>query len=69
MRALIQLVFLFMPLSVVLAQSAKMSSEQYIIMYKEDAIIEMYRTGVPASITLAQGILESQNGNFRNSVK
>lgn len=65
MRALIQLVFLFMPLSVVLAQSAKMSSEQYIIMYKEDAIIEMYRTGVPASITLAQGILESQNGNSR----
>lgn len=34
-------------------------------MYKDLAIYEMYRTGVPASITLAQGILESQNGNSR----
>lgn len=42
-----------------------MSSEQYIIMYKDYAIVEMYRSGVPASITLAQGILESQNGNSR----
>lgn len=27
------------------------------------AIREMERTGIPASITMAQGILESQNGN------
>lgn len=47
------------------AQSAKMSAEQYIIKYKDLAVIEMYRAGVPASITLAQGILESQNGNSR----
>ena len=47
------------------AQPSKASSEQYILKYKDFAIGEMYRTGVPASITLAQGILESQNGNSR----
>lgn len=35
---------------------------EYISRYKELAIKEMQRTGVPASITLAQGILESQSG-------
>ncbi len=35
----------------------------YISTYKDIAIREMQRTGVPASITLAQGILESQSGN------
>ena len=35
---------------------------EYINTYKELAIKEMLRTGVPASITLAQGILESQSG-------
>jgi LysM repeat protein len=34
----------------------------YIDEYKDLAIEEMVRTGVPASITLAQGILESQAG-------
>ena len=34
----------------------------YINTYKELAIKEMIRTGVPAAITLAQGILESQSG-------
>lgn len=47
------------------AQPSKISTEQYVIKYKDYAIAEMYRTGVPASITLAQGILESQNGNSR----
>ena len=32
-------------------------------MFKEDAIREMLMYGVPASITLAQGMLESANGN------
>jgi hypothetical protein len=35
----------------------------YINTYKELAINEMQRTGVPASITLAQGIHESEAGN------
>lgn len=36
--------------------------QQYINKYKELAIAEEIRTGVPASITLAQGILESAAG-------
>jgi LysM repeat protein len=39
------------------------SVQQYIQQYKDIAIAEMKRMGVPAAITLAQGILESQNGN------
>lgn len=34
----------------------------YIETYKDIAIAEMYRTGIPASITLAQGLHESQAG-------
>lgn len=34
----------------------------YIDQYKSIAIAEMYRTGIPASIILAQGLLESQAG-------
>ncbi|MFT5765749.1 MAG: LysM repeat protein [Saprospiraceae bacterium] len=37
--------------------------EAYIARFKEVAISEMERTGVPASIKLAQGILESGDGN------
>lgn len=37
--------------------------EEYIEQYKSLAISEMKRSGVPASITLAQGILESESGN------
>lgn len=36
---------------------------RYIEKYKDLAISEMHRSGVPASITLAQGILESNSGN------
>src|ERR1700741_4337052 len=41
----------------------KLTPADYIMMYKEDAIKEMLQHGVPASITLAQGMLESGNGN------
>ena len=37
--------------------------EQYIEKYKDIAIREMKRMGVPAAITLAQGILETEWGN------
>lgn len=36
--------------------------EAYISQYKDVAIEEMQRTGIPASITLAQGIIESNAG-------
>lgn len=46
----------------VFAQSGNTLPQQYIEKYKELAINEMIRTGVPAAITLAQGILESGSG-------
>ena len=45
------------------AFSQKISKEEYIRTYKDFAIREMKRMGVPAAITLAQGILETENGN------
>ena len=36
--------------------------KKYIAKYKATAIEEMKKTGIPASISLAQGILESGNG-------
>lgn len=41
----------------------KQSTESYIEQYAEAAIENMKKSGVPASITLAQGILESGSGN------
>ena len=39
------------------------TKEQYVQMNKDVAIREMKRMGVPAAIKLAQGILETENGN------
>ncbi len=41
----------------------KMSTSKYIRLHKELAIAEMKKYKIPASITLAQGILESGSGN------
>lgn len=41
------------------------SAQDYINQYKELAVREMNRTGVPASITLAQGMIESDYGRSR----
>ena len=40
-----------------------LTPEQYIEKYKDAAVREMKRMGVPASITLAQGLHETENGN------
>jgi LysM repeat protein len=53
-------------LSVLLANdlfAQDLTPVEYIEKYKELAIREMKRMGVPAAITLAQGILESESGN------
>lgn len=57
-----KLILFFSLLTVVAVQAQKEKGEAYINTYKEIAIAEMIRSGVPASITLAQGILESQYG-------
>ncbi len=41
----------------------QISRAEYIEQYADMAITEMLRTGIPASITLAQACLESANGN------
>ena len=41
----------------------------YIQQYHNIAITEMQRTGIPASITLAQGLLESAIGESRLAKK
>ncbi len=44
------------------AAAADSPQERYIAKYSAIAVREMYRSGVPASITLAQGLLESRSG-------
>ncbi len=46
------------------AQS-KLTRQQYVELYADLAMKEMVRSGVPASIKLAQACLESDNGNSR----
>ena len=41
----------------------RISPEEYITTYRDVAIAEMKRSGIPASVTLAQGILETECGN------
>lgn len=43
----------------------QITTEEYIEIYKDVAIKKMQEYQIPASITLAQGILESGNGNSR----
>lgn len=52
-----------------LADSRKSPQSVYIERYAELAVEEMYRSGVPASITLAQGLLESRYGQSELAVK
>lgn len=47
----------------------KMSTQEYIDTYKQLAIRAQKEFGIPASITLAQGLLESGNGGSRLAVE
>lgn len=62
--ALLVLAFLCQELTI-LAQPAerRYSRKEYVERWKDEAIAQMNNHGVPASITLAQGILESADGN------
>lgn len=63
------LFFFTIPLT---TKAQKTATLIYIDQYKDIAISEMKRTGIPASITLAQGIIESNSGesnlalNYKN---
>lgn len=52
-----------------LAPAGDSPQERYIARYAATAVQEMYRSGVPASITLAQGLLESRYGMSELAVK
>ena len=47
----------------------RQTAAQYINRYQAIAVADMERYGIPASITLAQGILESDSGNSRLSLE
>lgn len=51
------------------AKTPQMTIPEYITKYSEIAKAEMRRVGIPASITLAQGILESKYGNSALATK
>lgn len=59
----VKIIVVLMLYVVQLHAQSKISREQYIDKYKGISIKEMKKFGIPASITLAQGILESDNGN------
>lgn len=50
-------------LFVLSANAQNITKEEYINRYKKIAVEEMKRSGIPASITMAQGMLESDCGN------
>ena len=50
-------------------KSQQTTRQEYIDQYRTWAIDEMERSGIPASITLAQGMLESANGNSTLATK
>ena len=64
-----KLFLIVMMLTSVLMTYAQSHQEKYIERYSVIAVSEMYRSGVPASITLAQGLLESGYGRSELAVK
>ena len=69
MKHRLSLVLSLLLLLPVTAWSQKMTRAQYIEKFAPTAVREMKATGIPASITLAQGCLESGNGNSSLAVK
>ena len=51
--------------SAAFAIGEELTRQEYIDTWKEEAVYQMATHGIPASITLAQGILESRDGNSR----
>ena len=60
---------LILGLAAAAQQDAGSPQQHYISRYASIAVNEMYRSGVPASITLAQGIIESASGRSTLAVE
>ncbi len=67
MKKSILIVIFFLSGCCFLRAQTRQTREEYIDRYKHIAVAHMERYGIPASITLAQGILESDCGNSRLS--
>ena len=63
MKTIVLITLLIFTLSV--SAQTKNSTKDYILKWKATAVAQMNRYKIPASITLAQGILESGNGNSK----
>ncbi len=50
-------------------ETPKLTAQQYIEAWKDEAIYQMVVHKIPASITLSQGLLESGNGNSRLAIE
>jgi len=68
-RSYLIILFILCAVSFTGHAQAKHTVEEYIELYKDMAIEEMKKYNIPASITLAQGILESENGNSQLALK
>ena len=55
-------ILIFSLLSLMLGRTMAQEQADYILKYQDLAVSEMHRTGIPASIKLAQAILESNSG-------
>jgi LysM repeat protein len=63
------LFFIIITAAAIPAGAQNLTREQYIDKYSDWAVEEMLRSGIPASVTLAQGLLESDNGNSTLAVR
>ena len=69
MKKVLIAIALILGLSVSAQREPGTPQQRYIARYAPIAVNEMYRTGVPASITLAQGIIESRSGQSTLAVE
>lgn len=51
------------------AAAQRLTREEYILKYKGIVVEQMEKYGIPASITMAQALLESDNGNSRLAIE
>lgn len=61
MKGIVITIFFFA--TAICCHAQRITAEEYIAQYKDIAMSEMKRSGIPAAITLAQGLLETESGN------
>ena len=55
--------FIFFFFGVLYCHAQRITADEYIAQFRDIAMSEMKRSGIPAAITLAQGLLETESGN------